>query len=130
MPAFTPSELCDQDLDNMGLFLGAMTPAPATPPSLGSAERRDTAYSRSCASCHGAQGEGVEGMLSVAVFTDQLRAAEVPPNVMLGFVMLSARSGSAPNTPTYAADELTDQALADIVAHIWRMSAPAPDSGQ
>ncbi len=73
MPAFTPSEVSDADLDDVGMYLASFTPVPKTLPALGSAECGAPLYAKSCASCHGAKGEGAGKMLPVAVFANQLK---------------------------------------------------------
>lgn len=125
MPAFTPSEISDADLDDLGLYLAGFTPVPKPPPAMGSAERGAPLYAKACASCHGAKGEGVGKMLPVAVFANQLKKGGAPPNVMLAFVNLSSRSG-VPGMPTFTPAQLSDRDLADIAAHIWQMPMPAP----
>jgi cytochrome c oxidase cbb3-type subunit III len=126
MPAFAPTEVSDADLDDMGLYLASQTPPPGNPPALGSAERGAPLYARTCAACHGAEGQGVKQMLPLAIFSNQLREAKAPPSVILGFVMLSTRSGSVPKMPSYSRETLSDRDLADIAAHIWSMPMPSP----
>jgi len=128
MPVFTPEEISDADLDDIGFFLASKTPPPTTPPALGSAERGGPLYAKNCAGCHGAHGEGKPAM-PVAIFANELKQGGAPPNVMLGFVMLSARSGSVPRMPTYTPEKLSDKDLADIAAFIWSMPMPAMPDG-
>lgn len=127
MSTFTPEEISDADLDDIGFFLASNIPPPKTPPALGSAERGAPLYAQHCAGCHGANGAGGPAM-PVAIFANELKKGGAPPNVMLGFVMLSARSG-VPGMPTYPPEKLSDANLADIAAHIWAMPMPAMPEG-
>lgn len=125
MPAYTPDEISDQDLDDVGYYLASFTPEPDTPPALGSASAGAGLYAKHCAACHGAKGEGVGKMLPLAFFANDLKQNGVPPSVILGFVMLSARSGSVPKMPTFSEERLSDTDLADIAAFIWEMPLPS-----
>lgn len=130
MPSFTPAEISDADLDDMGLYLAGFTPVPARPPRLGVASRGAARYGESCAPCHGANGEGVGEILPLAHFANGLKQGGAPPAVILGFVHLATRSGSVPNMPTFTPSQLSDRDLADISAHIWAMQVPqAPAEG-
>lgn len=126
MPVFSPSEISDAALDDLGMYVGSKTPPPKTPQAMGSAQRGGPLYGQHCAGCHGASGEGANGIMPVAMFANQLKQGHAPPNVMLGFVMLASRSGSVRGMPTFAANVLSDRDLADIAAHIWAMPVPAP----
>lgn len=128
MPVFTPEEVSDADLHAMGMFLASCTPPPAEPPQLGSAERGAELYARHCAMCHGAKGEGVGQMLPLALFAEELRSSGAPPNLMLGFVTLSTRSGDVPKMPVYSPEQLSDADLADLAAYLWAMPPLAPPS--
>lgn len=124
MPAFSPKQLSDADLDLIGLYLASGTVAPKTPLSLGNAEKGKPLYSKHCAVCHGSKGQGVGKFLPLAVFANQLKEAKTPSSVILGFVMLSCRSGSVAKMPTYSTKKLSDKDLAHIASYIWAMPMP------
>lgn len=125
MPVFTPDMLSDKDLDDIGFYLASFTPAPASPPALGSAARGAALYAQTCALCHGDKGQGSGEAIPLALFAAELKQGGAPPNVMLGFVHLATRSGDVPKHPVFAADKITDADLADISATIWEMPVPA-----
>jgi len=124
MPTFTPAELSDADLNDIGYFLGVQTPVPESPPELGSAERGEGLYMDNCAICHGTVTDFEGKVLPLAFFVDELRNGGAPPCVIIAFVNLSSRSGYVKNMPTYGEDELSDTDLLDIAAFIWGMPAP------
>lgn len=125
MPAFTPQELSDADLNDLGYYLGGLIPAPAAPPALGSAERGAPLYAANCALCHGTSEDFAGKVLPLAFFANELREGGAPPFVMLGFVNLASRSGYVKDMPTYTEDQLSAAELADIAAYIYAMPAPA-----
>jgi mono/diheme cytochrome c family protein len=125
MPAFTPEELSDADLNDLGFYLGSQTPAPAMPPALGIAENGAGLYAANCALCHGDETGAGAVTLPLAMFAQELRQGGAPPFVMLGFVNLACRSGYVRDMPTYPAEQLSDEQLADIAAYIYEMPAPA-----
>jgi len=125
MPAFTPDELSDADLNDLGFYLGSQTPAPAMPPALGTAENGAELYAANCAICHGDETGAGATTVPLAMFANELKQGGAPPFVMLGFVNLASRSGYEQGMPTYTADQLSDEQLADIAAYIYEMPAPA-----
>jgi len=124
MPAYTPDQVSDADLNDIGAYLASFHAAPDAPPQLGSAGEGEAPYAQYCAMCHGAQGEGVQGMTPVAFMAAELKQHNLPPNILLAFVMLSARSGDVGTMPVFSEDALSDAQLADIAAYIWDMPVP------
>lgn len=125
MPTFTPEELSDADLNDLGYYLGGLTPAPAAPPALGVAESGAELYAANCAMCHGDETGAGAVTLPLAMFSQELKQGGAPPFVMLGFVNLASRSGYIKGMPTYTEGQLSDADLADIAAYVYAMPAPA-----
>lgn len=124
MPVYTPDQVSDADLNDIGAYLASYHPAPAAPPQMGSAEQGGPLYAANCAMCHGDHGEGVQGMTPVAFMAAEMKQHNLPPNIMLAFVMLSARSGDVGKMPVFSEDSLSDTQLDDIAAYIWDMPVP------
>jgi mono/diheme cytochrome c family protein len=129
MPAFTPDQLSDADLADIGVYLGSHYTPPAAPPALGVAANGAENYAKYCAMCHGANGEGVGKMMPVAFMAAEFKQHNLPPQLMLAFVNLACRSGSVKDMPVIGEDKLSDQDLADIAAYIWEMPVPAMPAG-
>jgi mono/diheme cytochrome c family protein len=91
---------------------------------MGVAENGAEPYAQYCAPCHGANGEGASGMLPVAFMAAEFKQHQLPPQLMLAFVMLASRSASVKGMPVIGEDMLNDQELADIAAYIWEMPLP------
>src|SRR3990170_688160 len=58
MPAFTPAQLSDADVADIGDYLFSLTPPPAVAPKLGTAANGAKPFADNCAACHGTKGEG------------------------------------------------------------------------
>jgi len=125
MPTFTPEEISDAELNDLGYYLGSQTPAPETLPELGSAENGAELYAANCAICHGDETGAGAATLPLAMFAGELKQGGAPPFVMLGFVNLASRSGYIKDMPVYTEDQLSDAELADIAAYIYAMPGPA-----
>lgn len=129
MPAYTPDQVSDADLNDIGAFLASHHTPPEVPPAMGVAANGAEPYAQYCAMCHGANGEGANGMLPVAFMAADFKQHNLPPQLMLAFVMLASRSGSVKDMPVIGEDMLSDQQLADIAAYIWEMPVPQMPGG-
>ena len=129
MPAFTPDELSDGDLMEIGRWLASTCEPPAETPQLGDAAHGAELYAANCALCHGANGEGNGVTIPLAAIVGELRAHEMSTATILGFTTLATRSGSMKEMPVYDTDALSDSDLADIAAHLWELPPLGPPPG-
>lgn len=126
MPAFTPEELSDEQVMELGIWMANHFEPAAEPMQLGDATNGAELYATNCALCHGAAGEGNELIRPLAGLSNDLRAHEMPPTTILGFTHLASRSGSIKDMPTWTEEELSDSDLADIAAFIWEFPPLGP----
>ena len=126
MPAFTPEELSDEQVMELGIWLANHFEPAAEPMQLGDAANGAQLYADNCELCHGAAGEGNALIRPLAGLSNDLRQHEMPPTTILGFTHLSTRSGSIKDMPTFAEEDLSDSDIADIAAFIWEFPPLGP----
>lgn len=125
MPVLNPDKVNDAEVIEIGNYLFELAPTPAAVIPPGNAQAGAAPYAASCASCHGAKGEGGAGPPLVDMVAG-LRAAGAPDAVMHALVRLASRSGSLPTMPTFSPDQLSDRQLADIAAFISSLVPSGP----
>lgn len=123
MPAWTPAELSDGDLMDIGFFLAHGYPPPSAPPPSGDSARGASLYAQHCQLCHGEGARGTQKVKPLAALAHELQAGGAPPAIMHALVILACRSGDVPQMPKFDAATLDDQACADLAAYLWGTGA-------
>ncbi|MCB1221602.1 MAG: c-type cytochrome [Planctomycetales bacterium] len=126
MPAFSPEDLSDQEVMELGAWLAGFHEPAAELPQLGDPENGATLYAANCAMCHGANGESTAAGAPLAAIVGELHAHEMSTGTIIGFTYLSTRNNAMPSMPAFSEEDLSDSDLLDIAAFMWNFPPMGP----